>query len=70
MIKQELLDYELYLDGKHIADFDDLENDAKPFGYLRVESKCADECVIVNKWTGEVVYHAFAKNHRKVVVEE
>lgn len=66
MIKQELLDYELYLDGKHIADFDNLD-DAKPFAYTRVECGYAENAVVVCKWTGEIVYNAYAA--RRVVEE-
>lgn len=68
MIKQDLLDYELHLDGKHIADFDDLDT-AKHFGYVVVESEQANECVIINKWTGEIMYHAYAKTTRHIIEE-
>ena len=68
MIKQDLLDYELHLDGKHIADFDDLET-AKHFGYALVESESVNECVIINKWTGELVYHAYAQTTRRIIEE-
>ena len=67
MIKQELLDYELHLDGKHIADFDNLY-DAKAFGFLRVDCEYAERAMVINKWTGEIVYEAYAT--RKVVEEE
>lgn len=66
MIRQELLDYELHLDGKHIADFEHL-NDAKAFGFIRVDCKYAERAMVINKWTGEVVYEAYAT--RKVVEE-
>lgn len=68
MITQELLDYELHLDGKHVADFDDLET-ARHFGGTRVTSDLAKECVVINKWTGEIMYHAFEKMVRRVVEE-
>lgn len=68
MIKQNLLDYELHLDGKHIADFDDLDM-GKVFARATLNTEIADEAVIINKWTGEVLYNAFAKMERKVVVD-
>lgn len=66
MLKYEMLDYETYLDGKHLADFEHLD-DAKAFAYLRVDCKYAKDAVVVNKWTGEIVYHAYIKEK---VVEE
>ena len=68
MIKQDLLDYELHLNGKHIADFDDLDM-AKSVARAALNAERADEVVIINKWTGEVLYHSFAKMERKVVVD-
>lgn len=68
MIKQDLLDYELHLDGKHIADFDDLDM-GKSFASATLNAELADEAVIINKWTGEVLYNAYAKMERKVVVD-
>lgn len=69
MIKQDLLDYELHLDGKHIADFENL-NEAKGFAFCCVEREHADEAVIINKWTGEVMYHAYATTTRSVTEEQ
>ena len=68
MIKQDLLDYELHLDGKHIADFDNLDM-AKSVARAVLNAERADEAVIINKWTGEVLYNAYAKMERKVVVD-
>ena len=68
MIKQDLLDYELHLDGKHIADFDDLDM-AKSFASASINAPLCDEVVIVNKWTGEILYNAYATMERKVVVD-
>lgn len=68
MIKQELLDYELYLDGKHIADFEELKM-AKDFGFLYVDTGHADEAMVINKWTGEVMSHCFATTERRVIEE-
>ena len=68
MIKQDLLDYELHLNGRHIADFDDLDM-AKAFAKSALNAELADEAVIINKWTGELLYNAFAKMERKVVVD-
>ena len=68
MIKQDLLDYELHLNGKHLADFDDLDM-AKSFASATLNAELADEAVIINKWTGEILYNAFTKMERKVVVD-
>ena len=68
MIKQELLDYELYLDGKHIADFEELKM-AKDFGFLYVDTGHANEAMVINKWTGEVMSHCFTRTERKVIEE-
>lgn len=68
MIKQDLLDYELYLDDKHIADFDELKM-AKDFGFLYVDTGHANEAVIINKWTGEVMWRCFTRTERKVIEE-
>lgn len=68
MIKQDLLDYELHLDGKHIADFDNLDM-GKSVAISSLNAEIADEAVIINKWTGEVLYNAIAKMEREVVVE-
>lgn len=68
MIKQDLLDYELHLNGKHIADFDDLDM-AKSVARAALNAERADDAVIINKWTGEVLYNAFTKMERKVVVD-
>ena len=68
MIKQDLLDYELHLNGKHIADFDNLDM-AKSVARAALNAERADDAVIINKWTGEILYNAFVKMERKVVVD-
>lgn len=66
MIKQELLDYEIHLGDKHIADFDDLEM-AKSFADASVKAGIADRAIIISKWTGEVLHDITVKVERKVV---
>ena len=63
MMKIETCDYMLLLDGKHIADFEELD-DAKAFGYVRVDCGHADNCDVINRWTGEVMYHCHAYTTR------
>ena len=55
MIKIELLDHGMYVDGKHTADFDEL-NDATAFAYRLVETESAKNVTIINNGTGEVEY--------------
>lgn len=66
MIMQELLDYEIRLGNKHIADFDDLEM-AKSFADASIKTGIADRATIICKWTGEVVHDVTVKVERKVV---
>lgn len=53
MIKLDLLDYGVYLEGEHIADVDDLDH-AKFFANVMAINKETDTFVI-NNFTGEVV---------------
>ena len=66
MMNFELCDLMVLLDGNHKADFEELD-DAKAYGYLMVETKNADVCDVVNRWTGEIMYHCEAHSERKVV---
>ena len=52
MIKMDSLDYGIYCEGKHIADFDDLAL-AKQFGFEFAEDNESD-VVIINNFTGEI----------------
>lgn len=66
MIKQELLNYEIHLGDKHIADFDDLEM-AKCVVNASIKAGKAERAIIISKWTGEVLYDVAVKVERKVV---
>ena len=70
MVKFDVLDFGVYLDGKHIADFDDLD-EAKEFAYIKVDEEKASGAVVVGNFTGEVCYTVdevlVVKTERKVV---
>lgn len=70
MIKLELLDHGIYVDGKHTADFEDLDN-AKALAYRLVDTEHAKNVTIINNYTGEVEYTVdeviVVKTERKVV---
>ena len=53
MLNFELCDLMVLLDGKHKADFEEMD-DAQAYGYLRVDCGYAEVCDVVNRWTGEV----------------
>lgn len=55
MVKFDLLDYGVYSDGNHIADFDD-KNKAISYAEEEASLYSANTCVILNL-TGEVVAH-------------
>ena len=65
MMNFELCDFMVLLDGEHKADFESLE-DAEAWGYLRVDCKMAEACDVVNRWTGEVMFHCHAETYRVV----
>lgn len=67
MITFRLLDNEVYFDGTHIADFDDLPQ-AKEFAYNAVNGGGVDSAIITSKFTGEILYTADAVMVRKVKV--
>ena len=52
MMKIDLLDYGVYCEGEHIADFDDL-NHAKYFANTMAINKEQD-VAIINNFTGEI----------------
>lgn len=70
MIKFELLDHGMYVDGKHTADFEDLD-DAKALAYRLVDTENAKNVTIIDNYTGEVEYTVdeviTVKTERKVV---
>ena len=66
MVKFEVLDCQVQLDGKMVASFEDLQ-DAKEYGYRKVWCGVAECCNVVNQWTGEVLYHCEAVQERNVV---
>ena len=66
MIRFEILDYQVQLDGKMVASFEELK-DAKAYGYGKVHCGDAECCDVVNQWTGEVLYHCKAIQERNVV---
>ena len=66
MMNFELCDFMALLDGEHKADFEELD-DAKSFGRAYVKAGGAKVCDVVNRWTGEVMYHCEARTERKVV---
>lgn len=70
MIKLELLDHGMYVDGKHTADFEELDN-AKALAYRLVNAESARNVTIINNYTGEIEYTVdeviVVKSERKVV---
>lgn len=66
MIKMDMLDYEVYCKGKHIADFDDL-NEAKLYAQQLATRQKAN-VFIINRFTGEIVGE-FAVKFRMEIVE-
>lgn len=70
MIKLELLDHGMYVDGKHTADFEDFD-DARALAYRLVDTEHAKNVTIINNYTGEVEYTVdeviVVKTERKVV---
>ena len=68
MIKLDLLDYGIYLGGKHIADIDDLDY-AKFFANATAINKEADT-IIINHFTGEIVTEFVVKQSIEIVEVE
>ena len=69
MIKLDLLDHGVYLDGAHTADFENLD-DAKAYAFLRVDNGDNRNATIINNFTGEIEYTADEKFERRVVEGE
>ena len=68
MIKMDILDYGIYCEGNHIADFDDLDL-AKGSAHAIAEIKEVDT-VIINNLTGEIVAEFEVKFRIEVVEVE
>ena len=68
MVKFDILDYGVYCEGKHIADFDDLDH-AKYFANGMAINKESD-VVIINNFTGEIVGEFVVKFRMEVVEVE
>ena len=68
MIKMDILDYGIHCEGKHIADFDDLDL-AKGSAHAIAEIKEAST-IIINNFTGEIVAEFVVKFRAEVVEVE
>ena len=68
MIKIDLLDYGVYLDGNHVADFDN-EEEARRFAYSRVLADTAKGATVINNFTGEIICTVYEYLSREVRVE-
>ena len=68
MIKIDLLDFGVHLEGKHIADFDDLDH-AKYFANGMAINK-EKNVVIINNFTGEICGEFVVKFRVEVVEVE
>lgn len=68
MVKFDILDYGVYCEGKHIADFDDLDH-AKYFANTMAVNKESD-MTIINNFTGEIVGEFVVKFRMEVVEVE
>lgn len=68
MIKIDRLNYGVYLEGKHIADFDDLDH-AKYFANGMAINKEVDT-IIINNFTGEICGEFVVKFRVEVVEVE
>ena len=68
MIKIDLLDYGVHCEGKHIADFDDLDH-AKYFANGMAINKEKD-VVIINNFTGEICGEFVVRQRIEIVEVE
>jgi hypothetical protein len=68
MIKLDLLDYGVYLEGKHIADVEDLDH-AKFFANAMAINKEAST-IVINNFTGEIVTEFVVKQRIEIVEVE
>ena len=69
MMNFELLDYGIYADGKHIADFDDIEH-AKMFSREFIKESDAKNVTVFNNFIGEVVATYDEVTEIKVKIKE
>lgn len=67
MIKMDLLDYEVYEEDKHIADFDDIDS-AKEYAHFIAHDHMVNT-IVLSKYTGEVITEFVIKTttHIKIV---
>lgn len=65
MIRFEVLDHQVLLDGKMEASFENII-DAKLYAFDKVERGVAQRADVVNQWTGEVEYHCHETLERRV----
>lgn len=68
MIKIDVLDYGVYQEGEHIADFDNLDH-AKFFANGMAINKEVDT-IIINNFTGEIVTEFVVKFRMEIVEVE
>lgn len=69
MIKFDLLDHGVHLDGEHAADFEALD-DAKAYAFLKVDNGYNRNATIINNFTGEIEYTVEEIIERRVVEGE
>ena len=65
MVRFEILDYQVLLDGKFVASFESLI-DAKMYVFGEVDRGVAQRADVINQWTGEVEYHCHETLERRV----
>ena len=68
MVKFDILDYGVYCEGDHIADFDNLDY-AKHFANAVATNKESD-VVIISNFTGEIITEFVVKFRMEVVEVE
>ena len=68
MIKIDLLDYGVYLEGKHIADVDYLDY-AKTFAKTMAIDNGVST-IVINNFTGEIVTEFVAKQRIEIEIVE
>ena len=68
MIKMDLLDYEVYKEGEHIADFDDI-NQAKAYAQF-IACEHTANTIVLCKWTGEIITEFVVKTTTNIKIVE
>ena len=69
MMRFDVLDHGVYLDGNHVADFETLD-DAKVYAFLKVANGYNRNATIISNLTCEVEYTADKIIERRVVEGE